>query len=116
LSGSRCDRCDDVVDENIGVDQEEFVYSGEIPGDDESECGDDDGAGVDPEHHLVWVHVLSSVGDIYFILPLGGEAIEADVEEHEDQPYDFRGGCFITVCLFEFLGKDGEYGDPNCDE
>ena len=59
---------------------------------------------------MIRIDILSSVCDVYFILPLGCEAIEGNVHEHVDETHDFGAGiAFGFLCEY---GEDG-YTDGN---
>mmetsp|Transcript_22707 Transcript_22707/g.47635 ORF Transcript_22707/g.47635 Transcript_22707/m.47635 type:complete len:147 (+) Transcript_22707:423-863(+) len=95
LSRSGSNRRDDIILKNRGVHFEKLNDFGNVAVENQSCRGHNDRGAIDTQHHLVGVDIGPSVLDVDFILPLAGEAIEADVHAHEEKADNFGGGIAI---------------------
>lgn len=92
---------DNVVVQGNWILDQEFIDHGNVSRDEQSSGRNDNGTAVDTQHHLILIHVASTVLLIYFVLPLGREGITANVHDHKDQSDSLR----VVVFLCSLGGK-----------
>lgn len=105
LSTGRRNGRDDIVVESLRIGREELDDHWKIAREDETSRGNADSADVHSKHHLVRIHVGSTVLGVYLVLPLRSERVKANVHEQEDQPA--HAGLPFSVTGLAGKRKDG---------
>mmetsp|Transcript_17154 Transcript_17154/g.31095 ORF Transcript_17154/g.31095 Transcript_17154/m.31095 type:complete len:263 (-) Transcript_17154:382-1170(-) len=113
LPSCRRNRRDDIVLQHTGVRLEKFNNFWNVSIEKQTSSCHHNRRAVHSQHHLIRVNIRPTIFYVNFVLPLGREAVEANITDHVEQTNNFR-GCILVRRFAENAKHGHANGNKKC--